>query len=150
MACYSSRGKKKSLFILISVVCHFKKLDIVVQYFACEVADVQFELPLAHAFRINERNGIKISCLHIPVINMHGVFKGMSQELTFAYVFQCLTGQELLLDHDVNEEEGLNEEDFVRICPALIQQLQDKACIVDNLEDNHMAEDSAKMLHGKI
>lgn len=50
----------------------------------------------------------------------------------------------------MNEEEGLNEEDFVRICPALIQQLQDKACIVDNLEDNHMAEDSAKMLHGKI
>lgn len=39
MACYSSRGKKKSLFILNSVVCHFKKLDIVVQYFACEVAD---------------------------------------------------------------------------------------------------------------
>lgn len=60
---------------------------------------------------------------------------------------ECLTGQELLLDHDVKEEEGLNEEDFVRICPALIQQLQDKACIVDNLEDNHMAEDSAKMLH---
>ena len=87
MACYSSRGKKKS-FILNSVVCHFKKLDIVVQYFACEVADVQFELPLAHAFRINERNGIKISCLHIPVINMHGVFKGISQEL---YICICIS-----------------------------------------------------------
>lgn len=80
--------KKKSLFILNSVVCHFKKLDIVVQYFASEVADVQFELPLAHAFRINERNGIKISCLHIPVINMHGVFKGMSQEL---YICICIS-----------------------------------------------------------
>ena len=77
-------------------------------------------------------------------------WKACPKSFTFAYVFQCLTGQELLLDHDVNEEEGLNEEDFVRICPALIQQLQDKACFVDNLEDNHMAEDSAKMLHGKI
>lgn len=76
------------MFILNSVVCHLKKLDIVVQYFACEVADVQFELPLAHAFRINERNGIKISCLHIPVINMHGVFKGMSQEL---YICICIS-----------------------------------------------------------
>ena len=89
MACYSSRGKKKSLFILNSVVCHFKKLDIVVQYFACEVADVQFELPLAHAFRINERNGIKISCLHIPVINMHGVFLSL-QEIRYRSSVFCV------------------------------------------------------------
>ncbi|PFX24235.1 zinc transporter ZIP10-like [Stylophora pistillata] len=60
---------------------------------------------------------------------------------------ECLTGHELLHIHDVNDKEGLGEEDFVRICPALIQQLQDKACIIDNLEGNDMGEDSAKMLH---
>lgn len=63
---------------------------------------------------------------------------------------QCLTENELLHIHDVNEKEGLSEEDFVRICPSLIHQLQDGACIEKNRQSSpHTEQGSAKMLHGE-
>ena len=50
--------------------------------------------------------------------------------------------------HGVSETQGINEDDFVRICPSLIRQLQRGACVEENLGSSKVGEDS-KMLHGK-
>ena len=55
---------------------------------------------------------------------------------------------ELMRIHDVSETEGLSEEDFVRICPSLIRQIQEGACIEEKPQSSDK-KDSDKMLHGK-
>ena len=47
--------------------------------------------------------------------------------------------------HGVNETQGINEDDFVRICPSLIRQLQKGAC-VEEPGSGKVGEDSSKML----
>lgn len=51
--------------------------------------------------------------------------------------------------HDVSETEGLSEDDFVRICPSLIRQLQQGGCVEEEPESKEMREDSARMVHSK-
>lgn len=51
--------------------------------------------------------------------------------------------------HDVSETEGLSDDDFVRICPSLIRQLQQGACVEEEPESKEMTKDSARMVHSK-
>ena len=62
---------------------------------------------------------------------------------------QCLGEHELMNIHGVNQTQGLNEDDFVRICPSLIRQLQKGACVEENRGSSEVDEASGRMLHGK-
>lgn len=52
--------------------------------------------------------------------------------------------------HGVNETQGINEDDFVRICPSLIRQLQKGSCVEEKPGSSKVGEDSSKMLHSKL
>ena len=52
--------------------------------------------------------------------------------------------------HGVSETQGINQDDFVRICPSLIRQLQKGACSEQKPGSSKVDEDSSKMLRGKL
>lgn len=61
---------------------------------------------------------------------------------------QCLEERDLLRIHQVSETEGVSKEDFVRICPSLIHQLQEGACIeVKQPSSGEEEPADQKMLH---
>lgn len=51
--------------------------------------------------------------------------------------------------HGVSETQGISEDDFVRICPSLIRQLQKGACTEEKPGSSEAGEDTGKMSHGK-
>lgn len=51
--------------------------------------------------------------------------------------------------HGVSETQGISEDDFVRICPSLIRQLQKGACTEEKPGSSEVGEDTGKMSHGK-
>lgn len=63
---------------------------------------------------------------------------------------QCLEGQDLMNIHGVSETQGINQDDFVRICPSLIRQLQKGACVKEKPGSSNVDEHSSKMSHGKL
>ena len=52
--------------------------------------------------------------------------------------------------HGVSETQGINEEDFLRICPSLIRQLQKGACVDEKPGNSKVGEDSIKMSLSKL
>lgn len=63
---------------------------------------------------------------------------------------QCLEEQDLMNIHGVSETQGINQDDFVRICPSLIRQLQKGACVKEKPGSSKVGEHSSKMSHGKL
>lgn len=56
----------------------------------------------------------------------------------------------MLRIHKVSETQGVSEEDFVRICPSLIHQLQEGVCTEIKQPNSEMEEQANdKKLHGK-
>ena len=45
------------------------------------------------------------------------------------HVRNCLKTEALLSRHGINESDGINKGDFIRICPALFEQIDSKVCI---------------------
>lgn len=62
---------------------------------------------------------------------------------------QCLEEHKLMSIHGVSETQGISEDDFVRICPSLIRQLQKGACTEEKPGSSEVGEDTGKMSHGK-
>lgn len=52
--------------------------------------------------------------------------------------------------HGVSETQGINEDDFLRICPSLIRQLQKGACVDKKTGNSKVGEDSIKMSLSKL
>lgn len=50
---------------------------------------------------------------------------------------QCFTGEDLLTIHGVDHEIGITEEQFVHLCPSLLQQILSESC-------NEVHEDEPK------
>jgi len=58
-----------------------------------------------------------------------------------------LEEQDLMNIHGVSETQGINQDDFVRICPSLIRQLQKGACVKEKPGSSKVGEHSSKMSH---
>ena len=53
----------------------------------------------------------------------------------FYNFFQCYPAKVLFESFSVDSDAGLNPEKFEKICPALVEQIESKACLVENEEE---------------
>jgi len=55
--------------------------------------------------------------------------------LVSVIVFQCYPAK-VLFDSFAVDSNGLNPEKFEKICPALVEQIESKACLVEKEEED--------------